>query len=641
MTRPLPPAPHFSLLMQRRWNRREWMAAACVIGLPGIRELPAAPTASMPFVGITPDQSAGLMLAKDFRSTVVARWGDTIMPGTPSLDVSRLRDNVLLAAGAVKQQMGQFGAHCDGVVYFPMDSRDSRRGLLCVNHEYVSIEQSFAGLPKNDEEHSRDREAWIQAHPQAVAWMQAAHGVSVLEVRRSRAGWAVDTRSRFARRITANTVCELTGPARNNRLLRTEADPDGSRVLGTFANCAAGRTPWGTYLTAEENIDDYFGGYRTWLDKDPDANQREAHRRWPLRERSAYGWEYADKRFDLHQNANEPFRHGWIVEIDPRQPELPPRKRTALGRFSHEAAATRLAQNGRVAVYMGDDDEFEYVYKFVSHGRYVPGRTVNPSALLDDGTLFVARFDADGTGRWLPLRYDPQGPLNRANGFENQGDVLIKARAAADLLGATPMDRPEDVEPNPVTGKVYIACTKNPNREAASRRAQFMGRVVDLGVDSANPRGANPFGHIIELSERDNDSAATDFRWEILLLGGAQTKNGGEHWLACPDNVGFDPAGRLWVVTDSDKRVNPNNGCFMVGVDGNGRGVLHQLLSAPRAAEVCGCEFTPDGTTLFLSIQHPGEGGSLEKPLSDWPDGGGLPPRSSLIAITRKAGGAI
>ena len=287
--------------------------------------------------------------------------------------------------------------------------------------------------------------------------------------------------------------------------------------------------------------------------------------------------------------------------------------------------------------------------------------------LLDAGTLFVARFDAEGRGAWLPLVHDENGPLNSAAGFRDQADVVIRCRAAADLLGATPMDRPEDVEPSPVSGKVYIACTKNGDRDRGSRRGAFNGRDIDFGADAANPRLLNDFGHVIELTEDGDDAAATRFRWNVFLLAGdpaapgsrfltrteelvpGRLERGDSYFagfadparvspIACPDNLGFDPQGRLWIVTDADTALVGNNGCFVVPTDGPDRGLLRQIASGPVGCEVCGCEFTPDGRTLFLSIQHPGEGGTLEAPLSHWPDGGDLPPRSAVVAISRDDG---
>jgi hypothetical protein len=495
--------------------------------------------------------------------------------------------------------------------------------------------------------------------------MQAAHGVSVVHVERGVRGWRLRPGGPLTRRITATTPCEITGPARGADLLRTAADPTGTRALGTIANCAGGRTPWGTYLTAEENVDDYFGYYRSWAAQTDDIGTLAAHARFPGLEQSLYGWEHVDPRFDLRREPREPLRFGWIVEIDPRDPSAPPRKRTALGRFSHEGANTILAKDGRVVAYMGDDEKFEYVYKFVTRDRFDPQRPRANRDLLDAGTLYVARFDAGGSGRWLPLVHDEAGPLCRRNGFRDQADVVIKVREAADLLGATPMDRPEDVEPNPLDGRVYIALTNNGDREPERRVDFYTNREIGLGIDAANPRPKNDFGHVLELIEAGSDAAATGFEWNVFLLAGDPNAPGarlltrpedvapgglarGDTYyagypaaadlspIACPDNLGFDPSGRLWIVTDSDDALGANDGCYVVPTAGPLRGQLRQIASAPVGAEVCGCEFTPDGRTLFLSIQHPGEGGTIDEPVSHWPDGGSLPPRSALVAVTRE-----
>jgi secreted PhoX family phosphatase len=497
--------------------------------------------------------------------------------------------------------------------------------------------------------------------------MQAAHGVAVLQLHRDSGGWARDLDSRYTRRITALTPMEIAGPARGHALMRTNADADGVRVLGTFANCSAGKTPWGTYLTSEENIDDYFAGGRTLRERGNSA-LNDANRRFPLRENSFYGWDMQDPRFDLAHEPHEPFRFGWMVEIDPHDPASVPRKRTALGRFQHEGANTIVGKTGHVAAYMGDDEKFEYIYKFVTRERFDARNPAANRDLLDHGTLYVARFDASGKGEWLPLVHDEKGPLNSRAGFANQGDVVIKVRAAADLLGATPMDRPEDVEPSPLTGRIYIACTKSEDRAIGEGVDKWSGRDVDIGVNAANPRPNNLSGHIIEIQEAGDDATATRFEWNVFLLAGnpaagrfivdARELTPGrlgaqDTYFAgyadaaqvsevhCPDNLGVDPAGRLWIVTDTDNRGNPNNGCFVVPTEGVERGLLRQLASGPVGCELCGCEFTPDGRTLFLTVQHPGEGGSIENPRSHWPDGNGLPARAALLAIEREDGGPV
>jgi len=656
---------YFGALLSRRMSRRGFVAAgsvaAAVAGtLPSITSATSKKGHQRPFKSVGPTRDDGILLSPGLRHDVLIGAGDPLFENDAGLTAQDLRSLKWLDGQAAAKQEKRFGTNNDALAFFASPKKRSS-GVLCVNHEYVVPEFSFADFPK-------DRAAWVRSHPEAVAWMQAAHGVSVLDLERGVRGWRVVRGGSCTRRITANTPMQIMGPARGDTLMQTDADPRGTTVLGTFANCAGGKTPWGTYLTAEENIQDYFGGARSWAENSADDATKLAYRRWPLRERSAYGWDLIDPRFDIRREPREALRHGWIVEIDPSDPLSTPKKRTALGRFCHEGANTILTADGRVAAYMGDDAKFEYVYKFVTRDRFNPKDRAANRDLLDHGKLFVARFDAKGRGEWLPLVHDENGPLNTRNGFRSQAEVVIKCRAAADLLGATPMDRPEDVEPSPVTGRVYMALTKNGDRE--SRRGDFMGREIDLGPNFANPRPKNDFGHIVELIEDNNDAASERFSWNVFLLAG-DPRNTNSKFLtqaedilpdrltredvfyggyadrsqvspiACPDNLGFDPTGRLWVVTDADEELIGNNGCFVVPTTGPDRGLLKQILSAPVGAEVCGCEFTPDGTTLFLSIQHPGEGGTVENPVSHWPDGQGLPARSAVIAVSRDDGSPL
>ena len=672
MEKPAPSSRYFGFLLDERLSRRRFLAgtglAAAAVGA-----LPAAGLATTVAAGggahksyraIGPLRDDAVLLSPGLRHQVLIGWGDPLFPGDAGLTAKDIRTLDWLDDEAAARQTRRFGTNNDAIAFFGA-AADRSAGVLCVNHEYVTPELSLANLPGGVGDRAGGREAWIKARPQVVLWAQAAHGVSVLDLQRSEEGWRVIRGGRSTRRITANTPMQLMGPARGDPLLRTNADPSGAVALGTFANCAGGKTPWGTYLTAEENIQDYFGGAASWAAETRDEATRLAHRRWPLRERSAYGWEVVDPRFDVRREPREPLRHGWIVEIDPQDPASPPKKRTALGRFCHEGANTILTRDGRVAAYMGDDAKFEYIYKFVTRDRFDPRDRAANRDLLDHGTLYAARFDADGRGEWLPLVHDENGPLNSGNGFRSQAEVVIKCRAAADALGATPMDRPEDVEPSPVTGRVYMALTKNDERRPTRR--EFNGREVDFGPDRANPRPRNDFGHIIELIEDGDDAASAGFSWNVFLLAG-DPRNPAARFLtraeeiaagsvaredtyyggfaerarvspiACPDNLGFDPAGRLWVVTDGADDLIGNDGCFVVPTSGPDRGLLQQVMSAPVGAEVCGCEFTPDGKTLFLSVQHPGEGGSIDAPVSHWPDGNGLPARSAVIAVSREDG---
>ncbi|HMB74614.1 MAG TPA: PhoX family phosphatase, partial [Gammaproteobacteria bacterium] len=498
---------------------------------------------------------------------------------------------------------------------------------------------------------------YVAANPQCTAVMQAAIGLSIVELVRESGHWRLVTDSRYNRRVTAHTRMQMTGPAAEDSLLGGTPGT-AATAFGTFGNCASGATPWGTYLTAEENVQDYFGNAAAAA-FEPRASA--FHRRFGLRQRgSAFGWEHTDARFDLRANPNEPFKFGWIVEIDPLNPADVPRKLTALGRFRHEGATTVVAPDGRIVVYMGDDQAFEYFYKFVSRGTWDPGNSTANRRLLEDGTLYVAKLEADGTGRWLPLLWSPRGTLSPANGFDSQADVLIDCRGAADLLQATPLDRPEDVAVD-ASGRVYLACTMNPARGAPPRGAAA-SRNIDTGVDAANPRAENRGGHILEFREARADATAEDFAWEVLIVAGAAdsahlvtlsdaplntdevyfaglTDATGISGFANPDNLAVDSFGNLWIVTDGPQPEG-NNGCFVCPLDGPLRGMVRQFMAGPVGAEICGCAFTDDESTLFLTVQHPGAGGSLSAPISTWPDGDGHAPRPSLVAIEAEAPGA-
>jgi secreted PhoX family phosphatase len=388
-----------------------------------------------------------------------------------------------------------------------------------------------------------------------------------------------------------------------------------------------------------------------------------ASRRFGMRQGpSAYRWEAVDERFDQARYPTEPMKFGWVVEIDPLDPSRPVSKRTALGRLRHEGATTTLSREGRPVVYMGDDSPFEYFYKFVSDHALDRTEPAASARLLDDGRLYVAKLNEDGSGEWLPLVYGERPELTEANGFSSQADVVIRCREAADLLGATPLDRPEDVAVHPHNGRVYLACTQGlqrgvePTNQGAGAASGAEAPEFP-GVDAANPRSPNPYGHILEFVEAD-DASSERFRWEVFILAGdpasgglasdavagrlepaatyyaGQTDASSLSAFACPDNLGFDQAGNLWIVTDgSQPDERNNNGCFVCPTEGPARGAVRQFMSGPVGAEICGCTFSPDGETLFLTVQHPGSSSPIEAPTSHWPDGGESQPRSSLIAV--------
>lgn len=595
---------------------------------------PAQPGAS-PLIGFTPvavSRDDAVHVPPGYVAQVLYAWGDPVSAG-PAFrpDVSN---------SASDQEM-QAGMHHDGMHYVPLPGAEaSARGLLAINHEYTDD-----GLL-----HPGGMREWSA---EKVRKSQAAHGVSVIEVRRALDGrWEVVRPSGFARRITARTPMHMSGPAAGHPWLRTTHDPEGLRVLGTLNNCGCGATPWGTYLTCEENFHFYFRHAG-----EPTAAQR----RYGIGARGGYRWEEFDERFDAARHPNEPNRFGWVVEIDPFDPESVPVKRTALGRFSHEAAVHALAPDGRVVIYSGDDQRNEYVYKFVSRDPWDPRRPRAARDLLDHGTLYVARFDAGGAGEWLELTHGRNG-LTAENGFATQAEVLIHARLAADRAGATMMDRPEWLAVHPQRGEVYCALSNNNRRGAqppSVNQADGSTRLASANppVDASNPRADNVYGHVVRWREAGGDAAGRHFRWEVFVLCGDPTHpeedrrgNIRGDAFGSPDGLWIDAGGRLWIQTDVapgtlNKGAYANLGNNQMLCADPATGVIRRFLTGPRGCEITGATGTPDGRTLFVNVQHPGETpgerGDPTRPgaLSTWPDGGR--PRSATLAIRRRDGGVV
>jgi len=560
-------------------------------------------------------------VAPDHKAKVLLRWGDPLFNDSPDFDPQNQ---------TARSQSMQFGYNNDYVGYLALEPKSGQqsRGLLCVNHEYPIPGLMFPDFADDGYE---------KMTAEQVAVTQASVGNSIVEVGQIDGEWSVNVGSKYNRRISAlDTPMKVTGPAAGHHRMKTKADRHGRKVIGTMNNCAGGMTPWGTYLTCEENFNGHFSG--TLPTNHPES---ENHKRYNV-PTDYTNWGKHDKRFDIGVEPNEPNRFGWVVEIDPLDPNSTPKKRTALGRFKHEGGECIVAPDGRVVVYMGDDQRFEYLYKFVSRDKV---NVDNPRAnrdLLDHGTLYVAKFYDDGFLEWLPLVHE-NGPLEAQ--FESQAEVLIEARRAADLLGATPLDRPEDVVPNSKSGKVYAMLTNNSKRKEA---------------DAANPRVENSFGHIIELTELDDDFSSTRGYWDIIVRCGnpaipshgarwnAQTSNNG--WFVSPDNGVVDPDGRLWVSSDQGSKTfmsGTNDGLWALETEGAKRGTGKMFFRVPNGAELCGPAFTDDGETLFVAVQHPGDQGRpgevrVNTASTLWPDfKKGMPPRPSILAIQKKAGGKV
>ncbi|MEV0087503.1 PhoX family phosphatase [Saccharopolyspora sp. NPDC050642] len=629
-----PPNPtenqYFGDLLQNVLSRRGLLRAGAVVAasaavLPGLAGRPAVAAPGRPpgldFTPVRPNSEDAVVVPEGYQQQVVIRWGDPILPGAPEFDFDDQTPEA---------QERQFGYNNDFCALLPLD--DDRR-LMVNNHEYTSEEFLFRGYDPENPTEQQVRVAW------------AAHGLSVV-VLETGDGAPKPVLDPLNRRITLNTPFELRGPAAGSELLRTPADPTGTRSFGTMNNCSGGVTPWGTILSGEENIHFYFAN----ADSVTDPATKERLARYGIKgAASERKWERFDSRWDLAKQVNEPNRFGWIIELDPHDPESTPVKHTALGRFKHEGANIRVADDGRVVAYMGDDEKFEYVYRFVSDRRMKPGRSKHARrhnmSLLDSGTLYVAKFtgdspdeidgsgklpadgEFDGSGEWIPLAHNDTSFVPGMTAEE----VYVFARLAADKVGATKMDRPEDVQPHPKTGRVYAALTNNSDRGAAGKAP----------ADEPNPRNGNKHGQVLEL---DDDPASTRFAWRLLLVCGdpndpatyfAGFDKSQVSPIACPDNVAFDSHGNLWITTDSSEALGANDGLYAVPLEGPERGHVMQFLSVPRGAEACGPIIEDD--LIMVSAQHPGEvdGANADNPVSHWPDGGTSQPRPSVVAVWR------
>ncbi|MDX3115222.1 PhoX family protein [Streptomyces scabiei] len=635
-------------------GRRAMVRAAAVVtvataagtaGLAGARPAAAAPagatarTASgkpggraargLRYSAVAPNTADAVTVPDGYGQNVVIRWGEPILRGAPAFDP----ENQTAAA-----QAGQFGYNNDFLALLPLPGECDRQ-LLVANHEYTDEVLMFRGYDAANPTRQQVEVAW------------AAHGLGVVVVEEDRRTGKLTAvpRHHLNRRVTATTEFRLTGPAAGSDLLKTSADPTGRKVLGTLNNCSGGTTPWGTTLHGEENFNQYFANGGRATDKRYGIGTGATERKW----------ERFDKRFDVAREPNEVHRFGYVVELDPYDPASTPRKHTALGRFKHEAATVRLTEDGRPVVYSGDDERFDYFYKFVGSKRMRKGSSraarEHNLSLLDEGTLYVARLtgdspaiEVDGTGRlpadgefdgsgeWIPIATaTAEGAVSHVEGMSAE-EVFVFTRLAGDKAGATKMDRPEDIQPSPVTGKVYVALTNNANR----------GVGANAKADEANPRNANKHGHVLELTERRNRPESTTFGWSLFLVAGdpddpttyfAGFPKDDVSPISCPDNVAFDPHGNLWISTDGNQ-LGSHDGLFGVATQGSRRGELKQFLTVPTGAETCG-PLVQDRRVL-VAVQHPGEvdGATVDKPASTWPDGPGKIVRPAVVAVWRKDG---
>ncbi len=681
--------------------------------------------AQLGFAAVAKNKNDIVTVPDGYSVTVMTRLGDPIAAG-----VSAYSNN-----GTDANFDQRIGDHGDALYYYGLnasgarDDMSSTRGLLVQNHENITGTVLYM--------HPNGPTVVNGARPAAEAIKEIeAHGVSVTEYRDAgNRNWQVVQASPFNRRITPNTPVVFRGPVRGSASLRTVADPTGTVGTGTINNCANGHAMWGTYLTCEENWAFYFR--RDNSGPGTDNNERSERELTSLRRYGVnsntgnYGWSTAGtdpifRRWDaratgasaLDDYRNEPFKFGWVVEFDPYTPGSVPRKRTALGRMGHEGAwLGRLIPGQKVAVYMGDDSRGEYIYKFVSDASWAAADANTADRLavgdkyLDSGTLYVARFDADGTGRWLPLVFG-QVPSRPAVGstpeyaFESQADVLINARLAADAVGATPMDRPEWTGVNPATGEMYCTLTNSNatarplNGTSASNPRHYNDPKLREGFEDSDPNGTraqvgNPNGHIIRLREDGDNAAATSFRWDIFLFGADSrqadpvnvnlSKLTPENDFSSPDGLWFsrptNPAGQgprplAWIQTDDGAFTDVTYNMMLAALPGrvgDGRtatitntgvdgataqqttivgaeatpATLRRFLIGPNESEITGVDSTPDGRTLFVGIQHPGEDvASPDAPTSNWPanqagPAPGARPRSAVIAVTKNDGGVI
>lgn len=612
--RPPPAITDFDTVCARALSRRGFLGSAIafsttafVMGTTALTPIAARASSRLNFKPISTNTLDTVTVPDGYNWHIVAKWGDPLWSdGIPFDHTTR---------GTGVSQERAFGDNNDGMSFYSHQGHQ----YLVVNNEYVNRSIMFG-----------NRDSTSPETPDDVRKGKAGHGVTVMEIAMRNGRWSIVMDSPKNRRITADTPIEITGPARGHDLLKTAADPSGTRVLGTYNNCGNGQTPWGTYLTCEENFNGYFSS------SDETIEIPKQLKRYGVGKKGrGYNWAMTDARFDISKHPNEPNRFGYVVEFDPMNPTSTPKKRTALGRFKHENAEVVLNDDGHVVVYLGDDERGEFLYRFVSANKFIENG--DNSELLDNGTLYAAKFHDDMTGEWRALTPETTGMSSKA-------EICIHTRQAGSAVGATTMDRPEWVAAHPDRAEIYCALTNNKNR----------GKKPNRGGDSTpasgpNPRDANKYGQIVRWRPTNKNHTSDTFQWDLFVLAGNPTVHNDAYagsaninagnMFNSPDGLKFDSNGYLWIQTDgkySNKGDFAGMGNNQMLVGDPATGDIRRFMVGPNECEITGLAWSTDKKTMFVGIQHPGERGG-----SHFPDGGQSVPRSCVVAVTRDDGGVI